>query len=101
VELPFLNGFGVCRSKLIGASHPCVSRRLAYHPLLPGFYPHSQGATFARCTLEFDLKPGPITIVTGPGWLGAAVSLAISMDLAITRSHPNKASGCRCGKPFR
>ena len=22
-------------------------------------------------------------------------------DLAITRSHPNKASGCRCCKPFR
>ena len=40
----------VPRSKLIGASHPCVSRRLAclltYHPLLPGFYPHSQGASW-------------------------------------------------------
>ena len=46
-------------------------------------------------------KPGPITIVTGPGWLGAAICLAISKDLAISRSHPNKASGCRCCKPFR
>jgi hypothetical protein len=55
----------------------------------------------ARCTLGFDLKPGPITTVTGPGCLGAAICLAISRDLAITRSHPNKASGCRCGKPFR
>jgi hypothetical protein len=27
----------------------------------------------ARCTLGFDLKPGPITSVTGPGWLGAAI----------------------------
>jgi hypothetical protein len=27
----------------------------------------------ARCTLGFDLKPGPITTVTGPGWLGAAI----------------------------
>jgi hypothetical protein len=43
----------------------------------------------------------PITSVTGPGWLGAAICLAISEDLAITRSHPNKASGCRCCKPFR
>ena len=42
-----------------------------------------------------------ITTVTGPGWLGAAIWLAISEDLAITRSHPNKASGCRCCKPFR
>jgi hypothetical protein len=55
----------------------------------------------ARCTLGFDLKPGPITSVTGPGCLGAAICLAISEDLAITRSHPNKASGCGCGKPFR
>jgi len=23
------------------------------------------------------------------------------MDLALARSHPNKASGCRCCKPFR
>jgi hypothetical protein len=55
----------------------------------------------ARCTLGFDLKPSPITTVTGPGWLGAAICLAISEDLAITRSHPNKASGCRCCQPFR
>ena len=77
------------------------SRSCLRPPLLPGFYPHSQGATWARCTLGFDLKPGPITSVTGPGWLGAAICLAISRDLAITRSHPNKASGCRCRKPFR
>jgi hypothetical protein len=37
---------------------------------------------------------------TRPGWLGAAICLAISEDLAITRSHPNKASGCRCCKAF-
>ena len=30
--------------------------------------------------------------MTEPGWLGAAICLAISRDLAITRSHPNKAS---------
>ena len=28
---------------------------------------------WARCTLGFDLKPGPITTVTEPGWLGAAI----------------------------
>ena len=37
----------------------------------------------------------------GPGWLGAAICLAISRDLALARSHPNKASGCHCCKPFR
>ena len=52
----------------IGFSKSCLQP-----PLLPGFYPHSQGATWARCTLGFDLKPGPITTVTGPGWLGAAI----------------------------
>src|ERR1700751_5241173 len=77
-------------------SRPCLRP-----PLLPGFYPHSRGATWARCTLGFDLKPGPITSVTGPGCLGAAICLAISRDLALARSHPNKASGCRCCKPFR
>jgi hypothetical protein len=35
------------------------SRSCLRLPLLPGFYPHSQGATWARCTLGFDLKPGP------------------------------------------
>ena len=37
-------------------------------PLLPGFYPHSQGATGGPVHLGFDLKPGPITTVTG-AWL--------------------------------
>jgi len=37
----------VPRSTLIGASYPCVSQSLACKPpLLPGFYPHSQGATW-------------------------------------------------------
>jgi len=50
----------VYRRKRIGASYPCVfSRSCLQPPLLPGFYPHSQGATWARCTLGFDLKPGP------------------------------------------
>ena len=97
LSFPFVH-----RSTLIGASYPCVSQSLAcsYHS-----YPASirtlKEPHGARCTLGFDLKPSPITTVTGPGWLGAAICLAISRDLAITRSHPNKASGCRCCQPFR
>src|SRR6266699_5987041 len=37
----------VRRSTLIGASYPCVSQSLACnHHSYPGFYPHSQGATW-------------------------------------------------------
>jgi hypothetical protein len=37
----------VPRSTLISASYPYVSQGLACdHPLLPGFYPHSQGASW-------------------------------------------------------
>ncbi len=81
---------------------PCVSQSLACnHHSCPASIRTLKEPHGARCTLGFDLKPGPITTVTGPGCLGAAICLAISMDLAITRSHPNKASGCRCGKLFR
>ncbi len=101
----FLSGFGfqfvlarlrnaselfVPRSTLIGASYPCVSQSLACnHHSYPASIRTLKEPHGARCTLGFDLKPGPITTVTGPGWLGAAIGLAISEDLAITRSHPN------------
>src|SRR6266705_1574299 len=41
LSFPFVH-----RSTLIGASYPCVSQSLACNPLLPGFYPHSQGASW-------------------------------------------------------
>src|SRR4029077_1525484 len=85
---------------LISALYPYVSQGLACdHHSYPASIRTLKEPRGARCTLGFDLKPGPITSVTGPGWLGAAICLAISRDLAITRSHPNKASGCRCCKP--
>jgi hypothetical protein len=81
---------------------PCVSQSLAYdHHSYPASIRTLKEPHGARCTLGFDLKPGSGTTATGPGWLGAAIWLAISRDLAITRSHPNKASGCRCCKLFR
>jgi hypothetical protein len=46
----------------------------------------------ARCTLGFDLKPGPVTKRRGLGCWGAAIWLAISMNLAIARSHPKQKS---------
>jgi hypothetical protein len=50
---------------------PLRSQGLALRPpLLPGFYPHSQGATGGPVHVGVRFQPGPITIVTGPGWLG-------------------------------
>ena len=95
----FLSGFGFQLSIRIGTPSVmlsnCVPRSFPFVPrstLDRRFVPlrfstacllttHSYPASIrplkephgARCTLGFDLKPGPITSVTGPGWLGAAI----------------------------
>ena len=67
LSFPFVH-----RSTLISASYPCVSQSLACnHHSYPASIRTLKEPHWARCTLGFDLKPGPITIVTGPGWLGA------------------------------
>src|ERR1700681_1915493 len=61
----------VPRSKLIGASYPCVSQSLACnHHSYPASIRTLKESHGARCTLGFDLKPGPVTTATGPGWFG-------------------------------
>ncbi len=76
-----LSGFGVqfvlAASELLSSNH---FRRLAFLKVLPAtttptrlLSALSRGHMGARCTLGFDLKPGPITKVTGPGLLGAAI----------------------------
>src|SRR5258708_29126890 len=56
----------VHRSTLIGASYPCVSQSLACnHHSYPASIRTLKEPHWARCTLGFDLKPGPITTVTG------------------------------------
>ena len=74
----FVSGFGfvlfVPRSKLISASYLYVSQGFACdHHSYPASIRTLKEPQWARCTLGFDLKPGPITIVTRPGWLGAAI----------------------------
>src|SRR5437867_13003507 len=50
----------VPRSTLIGASYPCVSQSLACnHHSYPASIRTLKGPHGARCTLGFDLKPGP------------------------------------------
>src|SRR5258708_12759930 len=52
----------VHRSTLIGASYPCVSQSLACdHHSYPASIRTLEEPHWARCTLGFDLKPGPIT----------------------------------------
>ena len=65
-------------------------------------------------TLGIDKTPGKkfpaVVLIHGGGgnafeqWVNVYAKrgyAAISMDLALARSHPNKASGCHCCKPFR
>src|SRR5260370_14681004 len=55
----------VPRSTLLGPSYPYVSQGLACnHHSYPASIRTLKGPHGARCTLGFDLKPGPITTVT-------------------------------------
>jgi hypothetical protein len=72
----FLSGFGfpfVPRRKLIGLVPTRFSRSCFDYHSYPASIRTLKEPQWARCTLGFDLKPGPITIVTRPGWLGAAI----------------------------
>ena len=87
-----LSGFGVqfvlAASELLSSNHfrsfaevhGSALRTFAFLKVLPAtttptrlLSALSRGHMGARCTLGFDLKPGPITKVTGPGLLGAAI----------------------------
>src|SRR6266581_6058613 len=55
LSFPFVH-----RSTLIGASYPCVCQSLACnHHSYPASIRTLKGPHGARCTLGFDLKPGP------------------------------------------
>jgi len=55
LSFPFVH-----RSTLIGASYPCVSQSLACnHHSYPASIRTLKEPHWARCTLGFDLKPGP------------------------------------------
>jgi len=92
----------VHRSALISASYLYVSQGFACdHHCYPASIRTLKEPQWARCTLGFDLKTRPSHNRERAWLVGAAICLAISRDLAISRSHPNKVSGCRCCKPFR
>ncbi len=61
----------VHRSTLIGASYPCVSQSLACnHHSYPASIRTLKEPHGARCTLGFDLKPGPVTTMHGARLVG-------------------------------